>query len=125
MGVLSDADFFTYTSWFHSVTDRGSGFIGGIRPTALFYIKCSPETCLDRISNRDRKGESQITLDYLQKLHEAHEKYANDSKQDGSGYDLVNIVDVSLESKPTHTYYNNDSRGNLDQLMIDMHHLLG
>ena len=126
MGVLSDADFFTYTSWFHSVTDVGSGFIGGIRPSALFYLRCPPETCLARIKGRDRKGEEKISLEYLEKLHEAHERYSYESRKEGSGFDLVNVVEIAHESRPSHTYYNGLSTPDgLEELVHLMRALLG
>ena len=39
-------------------------------PDKTIYIKTNPEICLQRIKSRDRKCETQITLDYLKRLHE-------------------------------------------------------
>ena len=44
-------------------------------PTGIIYIRCSPEKCLERINNRGRNEETQIKLEYLQKLHEYHENW--------------------------------------------------
>ena len=44
-------------------------------PTGIIYIRCSPEKCLERINNRGRHEETQIKLEYLQKLHEYHENW--------------------------------------------------
>ena len=37
---------------------------------AVVYIKAEPELCLERIKKRARDGEENISLDYLQKLHD-------------------------------------------------------
>ncbi|XP_042204151.1 deoxynucleoside kinase-like [Homarus americanus] len=39
-----------------------------------FYLKCQPQICFQRIVKRQRKGEQNISLLYLKKLHECHEK---------------------------------------------------
>ncbi|HCG9221690.1 TPA: deoxynucleoside kinase [Vibrio parahaemolyticus] len=46
-------------------------------PPPLFYLYLSapPEVCLSRIQQRDRDGESGISLDYLKTLHTIHEKW--------------------------------------------------
>jgi thymidylate kinase len=42
-------------------------------PHAMVYLKAAPSKCLDRISARQRPGESQVTLEYLQQVHEQYE----------------------------------------------------
>ena len=39
----------------------------------IIYLKCSPELCLKRVKNRGRKGEENLDLEYLRKVHEKHE----------------------------------------------------
>ena len=39
------------------------------------YLKTSPEICLQRIKKRGRKGENNITLEYLKSCHEYHEQW--------------------------------------------------
>jgi thymidylate kinase len=43
-------------------------------PTALVYLRTTPETCLARIRARQRPGESSIALEYLQQLHQQYEQ---------------------------------------------------
>jgi len=42
-------------------------------PTAIVYLKSTPEECLRRIQRRQRPGEEHITLQYLQQLHDKYE----------------------------------------------------
>ena len=43
--------------------------------TKAIYIKTNPSTCHNRINYRGRKGEDNISLKYLEKCHEYHEKF--------------------------------------------------
>jgi deoxyadenosine/deoxycytidine kinase len=45
----------------------------------IIYLKCSPEVCLGRIKIRGREEEKNITLEYLNKLHQAHEDWLNNN----------------------------------------------
>jgi len=38
------------------------------------YLKINPEKCLNRIKERGRENEMNITLEYLKNIHELHEK---------------------------------------------------
>jgi deoxyadenosine/deoxycytidine kinase len=44
---------------------------------AYIYLRSSPQTCMDRIRKRDRGGESQITMEYLEDCHYYHESWLN------------------------------------------------
>ncbi|KAL5106812.1 Deoxynucleoside kinase [Taenia crassiceps] len=51
----------------------------------IVYLRCSPEICAERIRQRDRKGESAISMDYLNQLHDLHEDWLLGSKRDCVG----------------------------------------
>jgi len=40
----------------------------------FIYLSTNPETCFRNMQQRSRTGESKITLDYLQLLHELHQR---------------------------------------------------
>lgn len=44
----------------------------------IIYVNTSPEICYERIAKRSRDGESNISLEYLTKCHEYHNKMLND-----------------------------------------------
>ena len=46
-------------------------------PDLIVYIRTSPETCLNRLRMRGREGEQELGLEFLQQLHERHEKWLN------------------------------------------------
>ena len=43
----------------------------------VIYLKATPENCLQRIRKRGRKGEENISIDYLNELHTLHEDWLN------------------------------------------------
>lgn len=47
----------------------------------FIWLKCSPETSLERIKKRERKGEENISLVYLQSIHKKHEQWINEIKK--------------------------------------------
>lgn len=56
--------------------------LGGIiaKPDLIIYLRSTPEGCLKRICERmghdpDRKCESVVSLEYLQKIHQGHEEW--------------------------------------------------
>ena len=44
-------------------------------PDIHVYIRTSPEKCYERISKRYQEGDSKITLEYLNEVHEYYEEY--------------------------------------------------
>lgn len=50
----------------------------GWSPDIVIYLRCSPETCYNRMKERNRESEDQIPLDYLKKIDNKYEKlYTN------------------------------------------------
>ncbi len=56
-------------------------------PLGFIYLRTTPETCFQRIKIRNRNGEQDISIDYLTKIHNLHEKF------------LVNHAEVFEELK--------------------------
>ena len=75
-GILDSAEWKIYCKWFdwcHAhipahVTSENCLFV---------YIRTSPEVCLRRIKKRNREGEEDIDIQYLQSIHDKHEQWLN------------------------------------------------
>jgi deoxyadenosine/deoxycytidine kinase len=68
-GVLSDAERALYeTAFDYYSTHAYPGYHGGV-----VYLHSDARACAKRIRHRDRDEESSITIEYLEKLHDAHE----------------------------------------------------
>jgi deoxyadenosine/deoxycytidine kinase len=44
-------------------------------PRGFIYLQASPESCFARLRERARAGEEAVTLEYMQQLHDWHEKF--------------------------------------------------
>ncbi len=65
-GKIEDIEYSIYLKWFDHFAD--------IQKTQkVIYLKTKPEVCFERISKRNRDGESNIPLDYLENCHNYHE----------------------------------------------------
>ena len=70
-GFMQDIEYTIYNSFFEEMKIDG-----------IIYIKTTPETCLTRIINRNRKGEESLSLDYLISCHDYHEDWLNSFQVD-------------------------------------------
>jgi deoxyadenosine/deoxycytidine kinase len=46
-----------------------------INNVKVIYLRCDPQICHQRIAQRKRPEESEISIEYLQMLHDKHEKW--------------------------------------------------
>lgn len=49
-------------------------------PTILIYLSARPETCMERIKERNRPQEKDITISYLNKIHNGYQKLLKEAK---------------------------------------------
>lgn len=54
-----------------------------VKSDGIIYLKTEPKTCQERINNRSRSGEEEISLDYLNKLHQVHEEWIQQMNKEG------------------------------------------
>ena len=74
-GNLEDVEYQIYLNWFDHFSD-----IQKIQK--IVYLKTEPETCYFRINKRNRTGENNISLDYLNTCHKYHEQMINESNNE-------------------------------------------
>lgn len=72
-GHLTDEEWHVYGCW-SSALSHGR-LLGLPKPSGIVYLRSSPTVCAERIRMRGRPAEASIRLDYLQKLHDAHERH--------------------------------------------------
>jgi thymidylate kinase len=70
-GLFDEASAVTYHKFFELLSYEVDYFI---------YLDVEPETALKRIRTRDRHGEDDITLAYLELLHGQYEKQLNQTR---------------------------------------------
>lgn len=59
---------------YHALQEMYQKTLNMWAPHAYIYLRSDPEQCLARIQNRGRESETSIPMEYLQKLHEYHER---------------------------------------------------
>jgi len=64
------------------------------KPSGYIYLRSDPEKCLQRINKRGRYAEKNIRLDYIQTLHELHEKNYKRAVEA-----KMNIIVIDVENK--------------------------
>jgi thymidine kinase len=89
-GFLSELEWQVYLQWFDFlVTGKCTP------PQGFVYLRTKPEIAYGRIKKRDRSGESTISFEYIQQIHECHEDFLVNKK--GVAADLINVPVLILE----------------------------
>jgi deoxyadenosine/deoxycytidine kinase len=70
---INDIEWQTYNYWFDTFKDK-------TKLTTIVYVNTNPEICFERIKKRNRTGESDIPLDYLNHCHLLHTEWLVSSK---------------------------------------------
>jgi deoxyadenosine/deoxycytidine kinase len=70
--VVEKIEFEIYNKWY-------SEYIDDYRVDAVVYMDSNPETCGVRINTRNRTGEDNIPIEYLQKCRDYHTKWLMDT----------------------------------------------
>lgn len=71
-GLMNDRDYGTYIGHFN-IMRRYLQY-----PDIILYLRVTPEVAMQRIQQRGRDAEKDIPMDYLQKLHEGYERFADE-----------------------------------------------
>lgn len=96
-GNIEPCMFDVCTEWFDHLTKTND-----YKPDLIIYLRVAPEVALQRILKRNRTGESNITLDQLEKLHELHEEWLI---HDPPPNQKIWTVDTDLDVDETITRY--------------------
>ena len=91
-GNINEIEWNDYTEWFDFIVKHI-----GFKPRGYIYLRTNPERSHERINKRNRSGESNISLEYLKKLHRKHDNWLIDESN-------VLVLDVTedFESNPEH-----------------------
>jgi len=83
-GIMSEIQWNLYRDWF-------SWMVPKIKPVEAitFYLRSDPNVCFERIKKRNRMEESNVSLEYLQSIHNQHEEWLGN-------IDESRIIDANL-----------------------------
>lgn len=88
-GKLDEIEYQIYLKWFNDFNDL-------IKVQKTVYLKTCPTICHERINKRQRDGEGNISIDYLQNCHKYHQNMIhymyneNESVNDNEGINKAN-----------------------------------
>jgi len=88
-GKMNDIEWKDYCEWFDWLSE-------GVQPEGYIYLRADPQVSYERIRKRNRGGEEMIPFEYIEELHNKHEKWLMNEKN-------VIILDANkdFESDPT------------------------
>ena len=70
LGTMSSLEWKLYQEWFSWLVESYTA-----KPNGFIYLQTDPIVCYKRLLKRNRQEETNVTLEYLQQLHEKHEKW--------------------------------------------------
>lgn len=85
-GLVDASELAIYDYWFEYLKDN-------VILNGILYIRCTPEISKQRITKRERSEEQSIGMDYLQRLHDYHEKWL----MDGNNRKPLLVIDGNVE----------------------------
>jgi len=71
--LINDIDMKIYLMWFDE-------FMKDIPINGFIYVRTKPSKCFERVKKRNRKGEEEIPLEYLEKCHLYHQSWLMDEE---------------------------------------------
>ena len=72
-GKIDDYGYQIYNKWFEYFQSFLTNF-------HFIYLKTDYNICFERVNTRNRNGEENIPLDYLEKNNDYHDKWLNEKK---------------------------------------------
>ena len=67
-GFIDEIQWQTYNYWFDTFKEKVSA-------SFVIYVNTQPDICFERIKKRNRDGESDIPLEYLEHCHRLHQEW--------------------------------------------------
>lgn len=70
LGFMTELEWQLYQEWFSWLVDN---YV--TKPQGFIYLRVDPMVCHQRLVKRQRKEETGVSLDYLQRIHQKHEDW--------------------------------------------------
>jgi len=96
-GNMSELEYNVYLEWYKLMECK---FTQDIKADVIIYLRTTPEICAERIKKRSRDGESTISQEYLELLHNKHDKWLCGENQQNK-----NIITVDCSEDMTEEEY--------------------
>ena len=97
-GTLSTIEYKLYKRWFEWAETMIHKTMAHIYDAKFVYLRCEPETSMDRTKIRDRTEEREIPIDYMKQIHLRHEEWMNSIPSANRITINVNDIDIKNEA---------------------------
>jgi len=92
-GLMNEVEWAAYLEWWSFFAHSMPG-----APNGIIYLWTTPEICHERMSIRNRNEEKGVPIEYLQQLHDQHEKWLPEtSNSDACGKLPVARINASTD----------------------------
>ncbi|XP_038151374.1 deoxyguanosine kinase, mitochondrial isoform X1 [Cyprinodon tularosa] len=95
LGCINATEWMVYQDW-HSLLVEQFGH--QVELEGIIYLRASPQKCMERLKLRGRPEEKGVQLDYLERLHEQHEKWLVEKSTEIHFKKLKNIPVLQLDA---------------------------
>jgi len=93
-GDMDEMEYNIYNKWHQWLVDSFQ-----LKPDGYVYLKCSPNIAQERIKKRSRTEEDTIPLEYLTKLHNAHNSWLEQEEKNNVPVLTLDVSDNYIENK--------------------------
>ena len=90
-GKIESVNYEIYLKWFDE-------FVKDLPIKGVIYLKTLPNTCFKRIQKRNRKGEENISIEYINRCHGYHQEWISNIKSSSN----VLILDGEITNPELH-----------------------
>ena len=106
-GYLKPHEMLVYDMWYQTCSNMFNDQLSGI-----IYLRSSPHISCDRIIQRNRKGEDNISIEYIKNLHAIHDDWILKEQQDIPVYVINANVELDAMNFPAVVRHINKIRTN-------------
>lgn len=82
--LINSTEYEVLKEWFNFIETKLK-----VKTDIIIYLKTSPEKAMERVLSRGREEEKNITLQYLQEIHQFHENWL--SKENDNQTNIITL----------------------------------